>query len=189
MARDSRLSFSFPAQAAVVATHILQTATTGVITLSGAADSWQRGTSTALNVGGFTAYSATGGPVPPGTEAAASGATTLTGNMGSEWYVTATVAETLTIATNGFVTLIVEGATDNAGAAGTDWAPVSAGYNVPADLAASGKRVNLQLTDTSRPWLRLALMVYHPATTANTGTVTITNAAFSLGRDGVNATG
>lgn len=187
MAKDSKLTFSFPATSASTANHVLQTATTGVVTLGGAADTWQRGTSSNLNVGGYTAYVATGGPVPPGTETGSGNS--MTGMMGCDVYVTGTVASSLTLAGTpaGVVTLFIEGASDSSGSAGTDWGPVSAGYVVPASLTA--KRVNIQLTDSTKPWLRIAVMVNHGGTTASSGTVTITNAALSLGRDGMNPVG
>lgn len=187
MAKDSKLTFSFPATSASTTNHILATTTAGVVTLGGNVDTWQRGTSSNLNVGGYTAYVATGGPVPPATETGSGNS--MTGMMGCDVYVTATLASSLTLAGTpaGTVTLYVEGASDSAGSAGTDWTPVSAGYACPASLSA--KRVNIQLTDSTKPWLRIAVMVNHGGTTAASGTVTITNAALSLGRDGINPTG
>ena len=187
MAKDARLTFSFPATSASTATHVLQTATTGVVTLGGAADTWQRGTSSNLNVGGYTSYTATGGPVPPATETGSGNS--MTGMMGADTYLVSTVASSLTLAGSpaGVVTMFVEGASDSSGSAGSDWGPVSAGYVVPASLTA--KRVNIMLTDTTKPWLRIAVVVNHGGTTASTGTVTITNAALSLGRDGMNPVG
>jgi hypothetical protein len=197
MAKDAKLTFSFAAVSASTANHILQTATTGVVTLGGAADTWQRGYSNTLNVGGFTSYTAASGPVPPATETGIVSATapvqgSMTGIMGCDVYVTSTIASSLTLAGTpaGVVTIFVEGANDSSagsGTAGSDWGPVSAGYVVPASLSA--KRVNIQLTDTTKPHLRIAVMVNHGGTTASTGTVTITNAALSLGRDGINPVG
>lgn len=197
MAKDSKLTFSFPATSASTANHILATTTGGVVTLGGAADTWQRGASSGLNVGGYTGYVATGGPVPPGTETGIVSATapvqgSMTGMMGCDVCVTATLATSLTLVGSpaATVTLYVEGANDSSagsGTVGSDWTPVSAGIACPASLSA--KRVNIQLTDSTKPWLRLAVMVNHGGTTAATGTVTITNAALSLGRDGINPTG
>lgn len=184
MARDNRLLLSFPTQAS--GAKVLQTATTGVVTMSGAADTWAKGTSTPLNIGGSSYYAAASGPVPPATETAGSGSSTLTGNMGAEGYVAITLATSLTL-NSGFVYVVVEGASDSAGAAGTDWAPISGGYVCPASLSA--KRVHLQMIDVAKPWIRVTVWVNHAATTAVSGTVTITNAGFQIGRDGIQTAG
>jgi hypothetical protein len=184
MARDNRLLLSFPTLGA--SAKVLQTATTGVVTMSGAADTWAKGTSTPLNLGGFNFYAAASGPVPPATETAGSGSVVLNGNMGAEAYVQFTLATSLTL-NSAIVTVMVEGASDSSGSAGTDWAPISGGYVCPASLSA--KRINLQLIDTPKPWIRITVLVTHAATTAGTGTVTITNAGYSIGRDGVPTAG
>lgn len=171
MARDNRLVFVVPSS--------------GVITLSGALNTWNRQSSNALNVGGSTFYSATGGPVPPGTETAGSGSSTLNGNMGCEYYVQATIAQALTIGTGSQIQVVVEAASDVAGAAGTDWTAVSGGFQCSAT---GTKRVNLQVIDTAKPWLRISVLTLH-GSAASTGTVTITNAFISVGRDGVQTAG
>jgi hypothetical protein len=102
--------------------------------------------------------------------------------MGQEAYIILTLAASLTL-NAGFVYVLIEGASDSSGSAGTDWAPISGGYVVPASVTAVRK--NFQMIDTSKPWIRVTVWVNHAATTAVSGTVTITNAGFSIGRDGI----
>jgi len=184
MARDNRLLISFPSASS--GTNVLATTTAGVVTLSGTASFWAKGVSTALNLGGSTFYAAASGPVPPATETAGSGSSTLNGNMGCEAYIQCTVAASA-LTNSPSVTVFVEGASDSAGSAGTDWAPISGGM-VVNNAGLTAKRVNLQLIDTTKPWVRLVVQVLHGGTAAG-GTVTITQAGFSLGRDGVNTAG
>lgn len=171
MARDNRLVFTVPSS--------------GVVTLAGAANAWNRQSSNALNVGGSTFYAAASGPVPPATETAGVGSSTLSGNMGCEYYVQLTLAQALTIGTGSQIQVLVEAASDAAGSAGTDWTAVSGGFQCSAT---GTKRINLQVIDSAKPWLRISVLTLH-GSVASTGTVTITNAFVSIGRDGVQTAG
>lgn len=183
MAKDAKLIFSFPSASAVAPA--LATTTAGVVTFSGNASTWQKGSSSALNVGGFTVYA-------PGADTIGTGGVTLTGNMGSEMYLNATLACSTNFANSPLVQIMVEAASDSGtGTAGTDWTPVSGAYQMAVGSTtanAPAKRINIRVVQSAKPWLRVVVLLLHGAT-AGTGAVTITNASLVLGRDGATING
>jgi hypothetical protein len=107
----------------------------------------------------------------------------ISGNMGTEWYLRASVSQTsLVIGAGSTVSIFVEAASDSgSGAAGTDWTPVSAGVAITTAFTGT-KLVSCQLVETAKPWLRVVVQIAH-GTTASTGSIVLTNVGLTLGRD------
>lgn len=192
MARDAKLVFTFTngslsgsslaisgaaASPGTAPTGTVSLAGMGALAGTGAVPEWGKGTSNALNVGGFRNIAAGGDASAIASDPA------INGNMGAEWYLRAVVSQTsLSVGAGSSILIVVEAASDNgSGAAGTDWTPISAG--VAITTAFTGNRlISAQLTDTAKPWLRLSVQVLQGGT-ASTGSITISNAALTLGRD------
>lgn len=180
MAKDAKLVFTFPASTSAGAGVLAVATTDGVatITLSGTDNTWRKGTSNALNVGGFTLYAA-------GADTKGTGATNVTGPMGSDLYLNGSIACSTNFANSPAVQIMVEAASDNSGSAGTDWTPVSAAYQLAAATTTAnlaGRRFNVKVVETAKPWFRVTALVLHG--TAGTGAITLSNCALTLGRDG-----
>lgn len=199
MARDAKLGFTFTnsalsgsslaisgaaASPATASTGTVSLAGMGALAGTGAVPEWGKGLSNALNVGGFRNMMADRAQFIAGGDATAIASDpAINGNMGAEWYLRAVVSQTsLSVGAGSSILIVVEAASDNgSGAAGTDWTPISAG--VAITTAFTGNRlISAQLTDTTKPWLRLAVQVLQGGT-ASTGSITISNAALTLGRD------
>lgn len=191
MARDAKLQFTFtnltatlPALSISGAAASPATAAQGTVTLAGAAATYGRGASNALNTGGFRNMLADRAQFIAGGDASAiTNDPALNGNMGAEMYLRATVSQgSFVLGAGSVVSVLVEGASDSGtGTAGTDWTPVSAAVTIATAFTGS-KLIAAQITDTTKPWLRVVVQALH-GTAASTGTITISNAALTLGRD------
>lgn len=179
MARDAKLIFSYTTAAASLPALQITGGTTGggTVVLSGTAGVWAKGTSNALNVGGFRNIAAGGDASAIASDPA------INGNMGAEWYLRATVSQTsLVIGAGSSINIVVEGASDSGtGTAGTDWTPISTGVAIASAFTGT-KLIACQLTETTKPWLRVSVQVLH-GTTASTGSIVVSNAALTMGRD------
>lgn len=186
MARDAKLIFSYTTAAASLPALQITGGTTGggTVVLSGTAGVWAKGTSNALNVGGFRNMLADRAQFIAGGDATAIASDpAINGNMGAEWYLRATVSQTsLVIGAGSAINIVVEGASDSGtGTAGTDWTPISTGVAIASAFTGT-KLIACQLTETTKPWLRVSVQVLH-GTTASTGSIVVSNAALTLGRD------
>jgi hypothetical protein len=191
MARDSKLVFTFTNVAAALPVLAISgaavspaTAAQGVIALSGAALAYGRGVSNALNIGGFRNMLANAAQFIAGGDATAIASDpAISGNMGAEMYLRATLSQTsFVLGTGSIITVAVEGASDSgSGTAGTDWAPISAAVSITTAFTGN-KLISAQITDSTKPWMRVAVTVLH-GSVLSSGSITVTNAALTLGRD------
>jgi hypothetical protein len=186
MARDSKLIFSYTTAGASLPALAITGGVTGggTVVFSGAASVWAKGTSNALNTGGFRNMLANTAQMVAGGDATAIASDpAISGNMGAEWYLRLTVSQTsFVLGAGSAISIFVEAASDSgSGAAGTDWTPVSAGVAVTTAFTGT-KLIACQLSETAKPWLRVVVQVLH-GTVASTGSLVISNAALTLGRD------
>lgn len=186
MARDAKLIFSYTTAAASLPALQITGGTTGggTVVLSGGIGVWTKGSSNALNVGGFRNMLADRNQFITGGDASAiTNDPAISGNMGQEWYVRLAVSQTsLVIGAGSNITVLVEAASDSGtGTAGTDWTPVSSGVAITSAFTGT-KLIACQLTETAKPWLRVVVQVAH-GTVASTGSVVVSNAALVMGRD------
>jgi hypothetical protein len=186
MARDSKLIFSYTTAAASLPALQITSGTTGggTVVFSGAATIWAKGTSNALNAGGFRNMLADRAQFIAGGDATAiTSDPAISGNMGAEWYLRLTVSQTsFVLGAGSSVSIFVEAASDSgSGTAGTDWTPISAGVAVTTAFTGT-KLIACQLSETAKPWLRVVVQVLH-GSAASTGSIVISNAALTLGRD------
>jgi hypothetical protein len=191
MARDAKLVLTYTNTAASLP--VLQisnsatspaTTTSGTVVISGTAGQYGKGSTNALNVGGFRNMLADRAQFIAGGDATAIASDpAISGNMGQEWYVRAVVSQTsLVVGAGSSISILVEAASDSgSGTAGTDWTPISAGVALTTAFTGS-KLIAAQITETAKPWVRFVVQVLHGGT-ASSGSVNISNVGLVLGRD------